>query len=196
MDWIVVAVWVRVEERWPVVVRPFLSLKRWPHFKTRKSLEKTKLWSRYPTGPETKNGCAGDTSSNLLDWTGTCSESEWVLCVCVCVWRKGPVSERVPARVTPSRGGWPVVVRPLLSSKRRPHFQTHINGLGRNKDSVMSPDVKPEITMLARTNSNLLLYYASCEPVAIQQGHCYWSKGICLVMSRYQATTSGDICVL
>jgi hypothetical protein len=43
--------------------------KRRPHFKTRKSLERTKIWSWVPTGPDTKHDCAGEASSNLLDWT-------------------------------------------------------------------------------------------------------------------------------
>jgi hypothetical protein len=39
------------------------------------------------------------------------------------------------SRVTPSRGEWPVVDRPLLSSKRRPHLKTR-KSLGKNKDMV------------------------------------------------------------
>jgi hypothetical protein len=33
----------------------------------------------------------------------------------------------------------------------------------------------------------------SCEPVAIQQGHEHGSRGIFIVRSRYQATTSEHI---
>jgi hypothetical protein len=43
-----------------VVVRPLLSSKRRPHFKTRKSVERTKIRSWVPTGPETKNVYAGE----------------------------------------------------------------------------------------------------------------------------------------
>jgi hypothetical protein len=37
-----------------------LSSKRRPHFKTLRSLERTKIWSRVLTGPETKNDSAGE----------------------------------------------------------------------------------------------------------------------------------------
>jgi hypothetical protein len=37
-----------VEREWPVAVRPFLSPKRVPHFKTRRSLRRTKIWSWGP----------------------------------------------------------------------------------------------------------------------------------------------------
>jgi hypothetical protein len=47
------------ESEWPVVVRPLLSSKRKPHFKTRKSRERTKMWSWVPRGPGIKNNCAG-----------------------------------------------------------------------------------------------------------------------------------------
>jgi hypothetical protein len=48
-----------IEEEWPAIVRPLLSSKKRPHFKTRKSLERIKILSWVPTGPETKNNCAG-----------------------------------------------------------------------------------------------------------------------------------------
>jgi hypothetical protein len=44
----------------PAVVGPLLSLKRRPHFKTRKSLGNKIIWSWVQTGPETKNYCAGE----------------------------------------------------------------------------------------------------------------------------------------
>jgi hypothetical protein len=54
---------------WSVVLRPLLSSKRRPHFKTRKSLKRTKIWSWVPKGPNTKNNCAGEgRQQNLLDW--------------------------------------------------------------------------------------------------------------------------------
>jgi hypothetical protein len=39
------------------------------------------------------------------------------------MWWKGPVSER-PLESPLVEGEWPVVVRPLLSSNRRPQFKT------------------------------------------------------------------------
>jgi hypothetical protein len=38
--------------------RPLLSSKRRPHFKTSKRLERTKVWTKVPTVPDTKNDCA------------------------------------------------------------------------------------------------------------------------------------------
>jgi hypothetical protein len=40
-------------KEWPVAVKPFLSSKRRPHFKTRKSLGKSKIWPWVQTGPKT-----------------------------------------------------------------------------------------------------------------------------------------------
>jgi hypothetical protein len=37
-----------VDWDWPIVVRPLLLSKRRPHFKTRKSLKRTQIWSRVP----------------------------------------------------------------------------------------------------------------------------------------------------
>jgi hypothetical protein len=41
------------------------------HLKTRKSLERTKIWSWIPKGPETKNDCAGEDQEQftMLDWS-------------------------------------------------------------------------------------------------------------------------------
>jgi hypothetical protein len=50
----------QVEGKWSVVVKPRLSSKRRPHFKTCKSLERTKICLWVPTGPETKNDYAGE----------------------------------------------------------------------------------------------------------------------------------------
>jgi hypothetical protein len=48
----------------------------------------------------TKTHCAGEDQQQLI------SQSVGrVDFVCVFVWRRGPVSDRAPARVTPSRGG-------------------------------------------------------------------------------------------
>jgi hypothetical protein len=41
--------------------------KRRPHFKTRKILERTKIWSWIPRWPETKDDCAGE---DQLKFTG------------------------------------------------------------------------------------------------------------------------------
>jgi hypothetical protein len=40
---------------------------------------------------------------------------------------------------SPVEGEWPVVVRPLLSSKRRSHFETY-KSLGKNKNMAVGPD--------------------------------------------------------
>jgi hypothetical protein len=63
-----------VEGEWPVVVRPLLSSKRRPQLKTRKSLERTKVWSSVPTRRLTKNDCAGEGQQQFtaLDWTTSC----------------------------------------------------------------------------------------------------------------------------
>jgi hypothetical protein len=45
---------------WPAEVRPLLSSKRRPNFKTCKSLKWTKIWHWVLTEPETKNDCAGE----------------------------------------------------------------------------------------------------------------------------------------
>jgi hypothetical protein len=47
-------------ERKLVIVRPLLSLKRRPHFKTRNTSGKNKHISRVPRRPETKYDCAGE----------------------------------------------------------------------------------------------------------------------------------------
>jgi hypothetical protein len=57
-------------------VRPLLLSKRRPHFKTRKSLGRTNIWS-WPTGPETKNDCAGE---DQQQFTGlNCKTSDQVI---------------------------------------------------------------------------------------------------------------------
>jgi hypothetical protein len=55
-----------------VVIRPLLASKRRPHFKTRKSVERTKIWSWVPKGPETKNDFAGEDQQQFtgMDWAG------------------------------------------------------------------------------------------------------------------------------
>jgi hypothetical protein len=50
---------------WPAVVGPLLFSKKY-HFKTRKSLERTKIWSWFPTGPDTKNDCAGKDQQQFI----------------------------------------------------------------------------------------------------------------------------------
>jgi hypothetical protein len=55
--------------QWPVVVTPLPSSKRRLYFKTRKSLEKTKIWSWVWRGPKPKTTLLARASSNLLDWT-------------------------------------------------------------------------------------------------------------------------------
>jgi hypothetical protein len=54
-----------VEGKRPVVFRP--------HFKTYRSLERTKVSSWVPTGPDTKNDCGGEGQQQFveLDWTGS-----------------------------------------------------------------------------------------------------------------------------
>jgi hypothetical protein len=42
-------------------------------------------------------------------------------------------------RVTTVEGEWSVVVRPFLSSKRSPHFQTR-KSLGQNKNMAVGPN--------------------------------------------------------
>jgi hypothetical protein len=54
-----------LEAEWPVVVRPLLSSKRRPHFKTHRSLEGTKFWR----DPIPRITVLTRASSNLLDWT-------------------------------------------------------------------------------------------------------------------------------
>jgi hypothetical protein len=53
------------------LVRPLLSTKGIPHFKTHKCLGRIKIRLWVQTGPETKNGCVGKGSQqfNGLDWT-------------------------------------------------------------------------------------------------------------------------------
>jgi hypothetical protein len=59
-----------VEGEWPIIVSPFVSLKRGPHFETRKSQERTKIWSWVPRGPKLRTAVLAMTGTNLLDWTG------------------------------------------------------------------------------------------------------------------------------
>jgi hypothetical protein len=49
-----------VEGERPVAVRPFLSLRRKPHFRTRKSFVKNKNMATGLKVPETKTDCAGE----------------------------------------------------------------------------------------------------------------------------------------
>jgi hypothetical protein len=63
-------------------------------------------------------------------------------CVCVYVCErersvKVPINE-CPLESPPVEGEWPLVVRPLPSMKRRPHFKT-CKSLGKNKNTVMGP---------------------------------------------------------
>jgi hypothetical protein len=44
-----------------------------------------------------------------------------------------------PLESAPEEGEGPIVVRPLLSLKRRPHFKIR-KSLGKNEYSVMGPD--------------------------------------------------------
>jgi hypothetical protein len=83
------------------------------------------------------------------------------VCACVraCVWRRRQVSEWVPARVTPSKGEWPIVVRPLLSLKMRPHSKIRKNL--EKKNLVMDPD--------CTRNKELLCWRG---PAAIQPAVC------------------------
>jgi hypothetical protein len=52
-------------------IRPLLSSKRRPHFKTRKYMQRTKILSWVPTGPDTKYDCAGEDQQQFtgLDWS-------------------------------------------------------------------------------------------------------------------------------
>jgi hypothetical protein len=60
------------------------------------------------------------------------------VCVCVCVGEGQFVSECLLE--SPSeQGEWPVVVRPLLSLKRRPHFKT-CKSFGKYKNMVVGPN--------------------------------------------------------
>jgi hypothetical protein len=54
---------------WPVLVRPLLSSKKRPHFKTCKILKRIKIWSWVPTEPVT-NDCAAEGQQECagLDW--------------------------------------------------------------------------------------------------------------------------------
>jgi hypothetical protein len=60
-----------VEGERPAAVRPLLSSKRRPHFKTSKNVERRQIWSWVPTGSKTKNNCASDGQQQFtrLDWT-------------------------------------------------------------------------------------------------------------------------------
>jgi hypothetical protein len=66
------------------------------------------------------------------------------------------VVSECPVESLSVEGEWPVVMRPLLSSKRRPHFKTH-KSLGKNKNMVMGPDGARNHDCLwqGRANSNL-----------------------------------------
>jgi hypothetical protein len=59
-----------VEGEWPGVVRPLPSLRWRPNFKTRKSLERTKILLWVPTRTDTKNDFAGEAQEQFtgLDW--------------------------------------------------------------------------------------------------------------------------------
>jgi hypothetical protein len=59
------------------------------------------------------------------------------VCVCVCVCVCGGKGQLVSAGSREGEG--PVVIRPLLSLKKRPHFKT-FKSLGRNKNITMGTD--------------------------------------------------------
>jgi hypothetical protein len=59
------------------VVRPLLSSKTKPHFKTRKSLVRTKIRSWVPTGPQLSKDCVGEaqqkfTGLDFPHWKTSC----------------------------------------------------------------------------------------------------------------------------
>jgi hypothetical protein len=64
------------EGEWQVVVSPLLLPESGPHFKTHKSLERTKIWLWVPTRHEIRNNYVGEEQQQFtgpwLDWTDMC----------------------------------------------------------------------------------------------------------------------------
>jgi aspartokinase len=59
-----------VTERKPILDRPLLSLKRRPHFKTRKSRERINIIHGFQGGQKSRTTVLARATRNLLDWTG------------------------------------------------------------------------------------------------------------------------------